>query len=102
MQINDTSPGEYCLVTIDIEHFKLFNPSGTDRRPEHRLLEEIGEHLKSMRQEVGGLAGYMGGDDFAMVLPNDPAILDKLQRRTQVLCVHMAGIPDSFRLLAYM
>lgn len=80
LQINDTSPGEYCLVTIDIEHFKLFN-EWYGQEAGDRLLEEIGEHLKSMRQEVGGLAGYMGGDDFAMVLPNDPAILDKLQRR---------------------
>ena len=80
LQINDTSPGKYCLVTIDIEHFKLFN-EWYGQEAGDRLLEEIGEHLKSMRQEVGGLAGYMGGDDFVMVLPNDPAILDKLQRR---------------------
>lgn len=80
LQINDTSPGKYCLVTIDIEHFKLFN-EWYGQEAGDRLLEEIGEHLKSMRQELGGLAGYMGGDDFAMVLPNDPAILDKLQRR---------------------
>lgn len=34
-----------------------------------------------MRQEFGGIAGYMGGDDFVIVLPNDEKVLENLKCR---------------------
>ena len=80
LHVNGVLPGEYCLAAIDIEHFKLFNEwYGQDAGD--RLLGEIGAHLTKMRQESGGIAGYMGGDDFAIVLPNKEEILENLKRR---------------------
>lgn len=70
LRVNETAAGKYCLVAIDIEHFKLFN-EWYGQVAGDKLLREIGAHLNKMRQEFGGIAGYMGGDDFVIVLPND-------------------------------
>ena len=80
LKVNSVDNGEYCLVAIDIEHFKLFN-EWYGQEAGDRLLEEIGSILNAIRQENGGIAGYMGGDDFAMILPNDETLLRKLQFR---------------------
>ena len=70
LRVNETTAGKYCLVAVDIEHFKLFNEWYCQVAGD-KLLREIGAHLNKMRQEFGGIAGYMGGDDFVIVLPND-------------------------------
>ena len=80
LRVNDATAGKYCLAAIDIEHFKLFN-EWYGQVAGDRLLGEIGAHLNKMRQEFGGIAGYMGGDDFVIVLPNDEEILENLKRR---------------------
>ena len=80
LSVNDIQPGEYCVAAIDIEHFKLFN-EWYGQEAGDRLLGEIGAHLQKMRQEAGGIAGYMGGDDFTIVLPNSEEILESLKRR---------------------
>lgn len=68
----------YCLMAIDIEHFKLFNEwYGT--RAGDKFLINIGSRLKKVQDESNGIAGYIGGDNFAIILPDDPALLKKLQ-----------------------
>lgn len=80
LRVNETAAGKYCLVAIDIEHFKLFN-EWYGQVTGDKLLREIGAHLNKMRQEFGGIAGYMGGDDFVIVLPNDEKVLENLKCR---------------------
>ena len=80
LRVNETAAGKYCLVAIDIEHFKLFN-EWYGQVAGDKLLREIGAHLNKMRQEFGGIAGYMGGDDFVIVLPNDEKVLENLKCR---------------------
>lgn len=65
---------DYCMAAIDIEHFKLFNEwfgfaAGDD------FLCRIAQILKETIQEKGGVAGYMSGDDFALLIPNCAACL---------------------------
>ena len=72
------NPEDYCLMAIDIEHFKLFN-DWYGQEAGDRLLAMIGELLNKTQSEEGGLAGYMGGDDFVILLPDTPAVLRKLQ-----------------------
>lgn len=68
----------YCLMAIDIEHFKLFNEwYGTQAGD--KFLISIGLHLKEVQDENDGIAGYIGGDNFAIILPEDTALLKKLQ-----------------------
>lgn len=80
LRVNEAAAGKYCLVAIDIEHFKLFN-EWYGQVAGDKLLREIGAHLNKMRQEFGGIAGYMGGDDFVIVLPNDEKVLENLKCR---------------------
>ena len=80
LRVNETAAGKYCLIAIDIEHFKLFN-EWYGQVAGDKLLREIGAHLNKMRQEFGGIAGYMGGDDFVIVLPNDEKVLENLKCR---------------------
>lgn len=68
----------YCLMTIDIEHFKLFN-SWYGEAEGDRLLADIGRHLQKVQESGLGIAGYIGEDDFCVILPGDEAILKELQ-----------------------
>lgn len=68
----------YCLVAIDVEHFKLFN-EWYGRATGDGLLSSIAQRLNSLQEQVNGIAGYMGNDDFAILLPNQPDILQTLQ-----------------------
>ncbi|MCR5294057.1 MAG: EAL domain-containing protein [Lachnospiraceae bacterium] len=57
----------YCFITLDIEHFKLFN-DWFGRDAGNLLLAEIGAFL---RREKDILAGYLSQDDFCAVMPYD-------------------------------
>lgn len=70
----------YCLMAIDIEHFKLFNEwYGTQAGDQ--FLISIGSQLKEVQDENNGIAGYIGGDNFAIILPEDAALLVRLQNK---------------------
>lgn len=74
-------PCEYCMVAMDIEHFKLFNEwHGTEAG--NLFLQEIGCLLAEAAGD-GGIAGYMGEDDFCLLLPNNEARLSALQKSLQ-------------------
>lgn len=67
-ELLSTTNQQYCMVAIDIEHFKLFNdwygiPAGD------LFLRAIGNDLKELEEQLQGIAGYLSGDDFAIVIP---------------------------------
>lgn len=68
----------YCIMAIDVEHFKLFNQWYGEEEGD-RFLINIGEQLRKAQDENCGIAGYMGGDDFVIILPDDQEMLSKLQ-----------------------
>lgn len=70
--------GSYCLMAIDIEHFKLFNQWYGEAEGDGFLIS-IARQLKKARDMSGGIAGYMGGDDFVIILPYDRQKLQELQ-----------------------
>ena len=76
-----TNAGEdkYCLVAVDIEHFKLYN-EWYGMEAGDRFLKNISEYLKEAAKE-DGIAGYMGADDFCVILPDDRERLEDLQQR---------------------
>lgn len=53
---------------LDIEHFKLFN-EWHGREAGDEILRSIAARLDSLAERHGGVAGYLGGDDFTLVLP---------------------------------
>ena len=71
--------GTYVMVAIDIEHFKLFNEWYGEEEGD-RFLIKIGKHLKSLELLYNTIAGYMGGDDFIIILPEDISILKGLEK----------------------
>lgn len=62
-------PGTYSMVAIDMEHFYLFNKLyGRDEGD--KLLIYIADCLRKVQDTYGGVAGYLGGDNFCILMPN--------------------------------
>lgn len=74
----ELEPNMYCMVAIDVEHFRLFNKI-YGREEGNRLLEHVADCLKNILLECDAIAGYMGGDNFAIMLPNQSELLTELQ-----------------------
>ena len=53
----------FCLMAVDIEHFKLFN-DWYGQEAGDRFLIDIGRCLKEAVRRAKGVAGYMGNDDL--------------------------------------
>ncbi|MBR1821717.1 MAG: EAL domain-containing protein [Clostridia bacterium] len=81
-----TLVGQWCVAAVDIENFKLFC-DWHGQQVGHFLLAEIGEILLRVEQETGGLAGYRGQDDFALLVPYDIQRLNALFSELQALIV---------------
>ncbi|MFR0730734.1 MAG: GGDEF domain-containing protein [Christensenellales bacterium] len=56
----------WCVLSIDIEHFKLFN-NWYGQVQGDELLHTIGHQLAQLAKENDYIAGYFGGDDFSCV-----------------------------------
>ena len=56
-------------IYLDIEHFKLFN-EWHGREAGDEMLRAIANRLSNLAERYEGVAGYLGGDDFALVLPH--------------------------------
>ena len=70
-------PEEWCFMSIDIEHFRLFNDWYGHKKGDF-LLSTIGLKLSEYEKEYSGIAGYIGQDDFSMVMKNDPKLINQL------------------------
>ena len=66
--VNEGDAIQRCVVAIDLEHFRLFN-DWYGREAGDMLLARIGEQLVLVEEKLGGVAGYMGQDDFFVVMP---------------------------------
>lgn len=68
--INDAEADKYVLVAIDIVHFRLFNRLYS-RDNGDKVLIYVASRLSRICEEVGGVAGYIGGDNFCILMPED-------------------------------
>ncbi len=68
---------DWCLLAIDIEHFKMFN-EWYGRTQGDFLLARIGAKLLRLEREVGGMACHYGQDDFAIILPQNEERINAL------------------------
>lgn len=75
-----TSQKKYCMVAIDIEHFRLFN-DWFGRKEGDEYLIELSNVLKDVSDEEGEVAGHLGGDNFALFIPYDYNVIDYIQER---------------------
>lgn len=67
----------YCMVAIDLEHFRVFNKM-YGRTQGNRLLVRLAEYLKEFKKECYGVVGHLGGDNFGIFLPYDEVLLREL------------------------
>ncbi|MDK2966546.1 GGDEF domain-containing phosphodiesterase [Lacrimispora sp.] len=68
----------FFMVAIDIEHFKLFNEWYGEEEGD-RFLIRIGDYLKEIQKFYTSVAGYMGGDDFVILIPDELSVLEELE-----------------------
>ena len=65
----------WIMAAIDIENFKMFNEWYGADVGDH-VLRHIGAGLNSLAVETGGLAGYLGLDDFSLLVPAGSVSMD--------------------------
>ena len=75
---DQNSEKEFCLVVVDIEHFKLFN-EWHGREAGDKFLMDIATELCKICNENDGVAGYLGDDDFVILVSRSRDLLDDLQ-----------------------
>ena len=84
------------ITVIDIENFKLFN-DWFGRLAGDKLLTDIGTYLKAEACDHGGLAGYLGSDDFCLLTKRDSIdydqLFDRLHSLTARLGMSMGFLP---------
>ena len=73
-------PNTYCLVAIDIEHFRLFNKL-YGRSSGDEVIRYIYTCLKQSALEYDGIDAYLGGDNFVAFLPDDDEVLNNIRQK---------------------
>lgn len=76
--LNDNYVGLYAVVAIDIAHFRMFNKS-YGREEGDRLLVYIANCLKKVQNMYGSIAGYLGGDNFCVIMPDSREAIQDLE-----------------------
>ena len=68
---------EWCLVSMDIEHFRLFN-DWYGHKTGDLLLSRVGVILNDYQKKHDCLAGYIGQDDFCILIKDDTNLIVQL------------------------
>ncbi len=77
--LRQIDPDGYCMVAIDLEHFRLFNKI-YGREQGDSLLVKQAELLKEYRKKHGGVIGYLGGDNFGLLTQYNNEAINKLRK----------------------
>ncbi len=76
--VNNIQPNDYCVVAIDIEHFRLFKKLyGKDAGNE--LIAHIAKCIHKLLEMHPGIGGYFGGDNFSLIMPYDMTLVKALR-----------------------
>ena len=75
--IQEDRKTSWAFLSMDIQHFKLFD-EWFGRSTGNTILSKIGMILNDHVQTNGGVAGYFGQDDFAVILPYDKRKISEL------------------------
>jgi len=85
-ELLEKHPEGWCVLAIDLEHFKLFN-EWYGREAGDRLLAMVGERLIEAEAKSGGIACYLGQDDFALLAPYNEHDIKRLFQNIHELIV---------------
>lgn len=73
-------PNTYCIVAVDIEHFRLFNKL-YGRSSGDEVIRYVCTCLKQSALEYDGIDAYLGGDNFVAFLPDDDEVLNNIRQK---------------------
>ena len=76
----------WCLISIDIEHFKFFD-EWYGRESGDYLLARIGTILLESKKSMNGVAGYFGQDDFIFLCKYDQKKIEALYEKIRELII---------------
>jgi EAL domain-containing protein (putative c-di-GMP-specific phosphodiesterase class I)/GGDEF domain-containing protein len=68
---------QWCMIAIDIKHFKLFKDLNGRVKGE-QLLIRFAERIHEVAEQMDGLACYRGQDDYSLMIPFDQPVIDRL------------------------
>lgn len=77
--LEEKKPKDYCMMAMDIEHFRLYNQLQGREEGDH-LLVIIANMLREFQKKQGGVVGYLGGDNFAILTKYDAEVLKELRQ----------------------
>ena len=75
---------QWSVIAIDLDHFSLFN-DWYGRETGDLLIAQVGKELQLATHAAGGLAGYLGRDDFCLVAPHNEERLNYLYDRLSAI-----------------
>jgi len=76
--LKENKDKKYCMIAVDIEHFKMFN-KWYGKEAGDNFLASIAQKLKEAEVKYNAVAGYFGEDNFAVLLPNKEDYLKNFQ-----------------------
>ena len=94
-RLSHPAHGRWCMIAVDIKHFKLFKELNGQEKGE-QLLIRFGEILHSAAQECGGLFCYRGQDDYALLYPFDKYRIDRLFSELRQAIDRLSGVSGFF------
>lgn len=87
--LQSAAPGAYCMVAIDILHFRLFRKL-YNKKKVTTLLCGIADCLEKNRKQYGGVTGYFSRDNFCIIMPCKAELIENLHSDL-VISVETAG-----------
>lgn len=88
----------YCMMAIDVEHFRLYNQLHGEEEGDN-LLRFIADMLRTYQKAQGGVIGYLGGDNFALVSEYNKETLAQLREEIREEICRMnntTGYPPAY------
>lgn len=90
-RLGELAEEKYCLIAVDIGHFKVFNKWYGWEAGE-RFLNRIANELNLFEKRNHAIAGYFGGDNFALFVENDEELLGRMQKNLQDAAFSMGNM----------
>ena len=87
--------GRWCLIAVDIKHFKLFKELNGQEKGD-QLLVRFAEILHDAAHAAGGLSCYRGQDDYALFFPYDRIRIDRLFSDLRGVIDSLSGVSGFF------
>ena len=83
--------GDWCIIDLEIEQYKLF-ADWFGLESGRYLLSRVGAVLRRAAEEQGGMPGYLGHEEFCVILPYDKTRVEALYTELQAIVSSVSHI----------